>query len=335
MYTWDANGNSMTIDGVGLTYDALDRLVEQNSSGAYSQIAYGSTGEKLALMNGQTLQKAFIPLAGGLSEAVYTPSGLSNYRHKDWLGSARLDSTPARAVSSTTAYGPFGETYAQSGTGDSSFTGQNQDSISGLYDFLYREYSTQGRWPSPDPAGLAAVSLDAPQSWNRYAYVLNNPLSNVDPLGLTCVDSNGEAEEGVSSEKKCDKAGGTWIKPESTSVEVKATPLPNGDTTWDWTVTFATTFFTVPYRKSKEGFVACWNRAASDTLVGLGAPREATPVIETTLGTAGANGLFYSIKSIWAMGNWVRPSSYLAKAAGLGSAGVRAARIAGRELAQL
>jgi RHS repeat-associated protein len=32
--------------------------------------------------------------------------------------------------------------------------------------------------------GLAAVDLTNPQTWNRYAYVGNDPLSNVDPLGL-------------------------------------------------------------------------------------------------------------------------------------------------------
>jgi len=53
------------------------------------------------------------------------------------------------------------------------------------YDALYRKvHTTQGRWISPDPAGLAAVGLTDPQTWNRYAYVGNNPLSAVDPLGL-------------------------------------------------------------------------------------------------------------------------------------------------------
>jgi RHS repeat-associated protein len=153
-------------------------------------------GERLALMNGQTLQKAFVPLPGG-GTAVYTSSGLSYYRHSDWLGSSRLASTPTRTVYSTTAYAPFGEPYAQSGTADLSFTGQNQDTVGGSYDFLAREYAIQGRWPSPDPAGLAAMDLGNPQSLDRYVYALNLPTGLVDPLGLasckrddTCDDKN-------------------------------------------------------------------------------------------------------------------------------------------------
>jgi RHS repeat-associated protein len=82
------------------------------------------------------------------------------------------------------AYAPYGEPYAQSGTSDLSFTGQNQDTVAGLYDFPAREYSIQGRWVSPDPAGLAAVDPTNPQSWNRYAYVIGNPLGLTDPSGL-------------------------------------------------------------------------------------------------------------------------------------------------------
>jgi len=41
---------------------------------------------------------------------------------------------------------------------------------------------------APDPAGLAAVNPRNPQTWNRYAYVGNNPTTYNDPSGL--VDIN-------------------------------------------------------------------------------------------------------------------------------------------------
>ena len=43
---------------------------------------------------------------------------------------------------------------------------------------------------SPDP-GNAGADLFNPQSWNGYAYVMNSPLSNVDPDGLdSCTATN-------------------------------------------------------------------------------------------------------------------------------------------------
>jgi len=79
---------------------------------------------------------------------------------------------------------PYGEAYGQASTTDVSFTGQDQDTAPGMHDFYARRYtSASGRWISPDPAGLNAVDPANPQTWNRYAYVANNPLSMVDPLG--------------------------------------------------------------------------------------------------------------------------------------------------------
>ena len=138
-------------------------------------------------MNGTTLSKAFVPLPGG-GTAVYGSSGISYYRHSDWLGSSRLASTPSRGLYSGTAYAPYGEQYATAGTADPSFTGQNSDTVSSLYDFTFRKQSpSQGRWISPDPAGLAAVDLTNPQSFNRYTYALNNPLTFTDPSGLNAI----------------------------------------------------------------------------------------------------------------------------------------------------
>jgi RHS repeat-associated protein len=183
-YSWDAEGRPVTVDTVGLTYDALGRMAEQARGTNYAQIVYSPWGSKLALMNGQTLQNAFVSLPGG-DTAVYAASGLAYYRHADWLGSSRFASTPGRAKYFDVAYAPYGEDYTDSGTTDLNFTGQNQATVPGMYDFLYREYHPrQGRWISPDPAGLTAVDMTDPQTWNRFAYVSNSPLNSTDPLGL-------------------------------------------------------------------------------------------------------------------------------------------------------
>jgi RHS repeat-associated protein len=182
-YSWDSSGHAIAVDSVNLTFDALGRMVEQNRSGSYTQIVYTPRGAKLALMSGQTLQKGIVPLPGG-GVALYNSGGLLYYGHSDHLGSTKLGSTPSRTVSFDLAYAPFGELYATSGSTDPAFTGQRQDTVSGLYDFPARQYSTQGRWPNPDPSGLASVNLSDPQTLNRYAYVRNNPLVIIDPQGL-------------------------------------------------------------------------------------------------------------------------------------------------------
>jgi len=150
-----------------------------------ASLGFGRTplGGKFAVMNGQTLQKGFIPLPTG-AKAIYTSSGLTYYRHHDQVGSSRLATTPSQTLYSSTAYAPFGEPYKQAGTTDLSFTGQDQDTISGMHDFQDRRFiPVQGRWLTPDPAGLSAVNMANPQSWNRYAYVNNNPLAMIDPFG--------------------------------------------------------------------------------------------------------------------------------------------------------
>lgn len=187
-YTWDPNWGTMSSVSTGsttvtVTYDALGRAVEQYNGSTYMQILYSPLG-KTALVNGATLINAFAYLPGG-GTAVYNSSGFAYYRHGDWLGSSRLASTQARGLYSSTAYAPFGEQYATSGTADPSFTGQNSDTVSSLYDFMFRRLSpSQGRWISPDPAGLDAVELSDPQTLNRYSYVSNEPLSFTDDLGL-------------------------------------------------------------------------------------------------------------------------------------------------------
>jgi RHS repeat-associated protein len=194
--TWNALNQPITVNSTTATYDALGRMVEKGAGGTYTQFVYCIEGAVLAVYSGG-LVKGTIPLPGG-GTAVYNANGLNFIRHKDWLGSSRLATTWAHAVYSKEAYAPFGETYNEAGTPDRSFTGQDQDVATGsggtgVYDFLFRKYDpSAGRWLSPDPAGWGAVSQTVPQSLNRYAYVMNQPMIAVDPAGLIlCVSADG------------------------------------------------------------------------------------------------------------------------------------------------
>jgi len=61
------------------------------------------------------------------------------------------------------------------------FTSKERDAETGL-DYFGARYlsSAQGRFTSPDPIHITKERVLDPQQWNMYAYVRNNPLSNVD-----------------------------------------------------------------------------------------------------------------------------------------------------------
>jgi RHS repeat-associated protein len=72
------------------------------------------------------------------------------------------------------------------------FTAKERDDETGL-DYFGARYlsSVQGRFVSPDPLEFWMLDekkqpeyIANPQRWNKYAYVLNNPLRYVDPTGL-------------------------------------------------------------------------------------------------------------------------------------------------------
>ena len=71
------------------------------------------------------------------------------------------------------------------------------DPESGLDNFGKRyDSSSIGRFMTPDPLNIFALKpehfghfITNPQHWNKYAYVLNNPVTLTDPLGLLEYDT--------------------------------------------------------------------------------------------------------------------------------------------------
>lgn len=72
-------------------------------------------------------------------------------------------------------------TYGFDATTRKGYTGHEQIDGAGLVHMRARMYDPRlGRFIQPDPM----VESDATQGWNRYSYVLNNPMSATDPTGM-------------------------------------------------------------------------------------------------------------------------------------------------------
>ena len=83
------------------------------------------------------------------------------------------------------------------------FTAKKRDNETGLDYFGARYMSSPlGRFISPDPSMLSTVKAN-PQTWNRYTYVLNNPMKYVDPNGELWV-SSGNANDPYSWVDECE-----------------------------------------------------------------------------------------------------------------------------------
>ena len=113
----------------------------------------------------------------------------------DQLGSTRLVTDIGASVVGRHDYVPFGQEIPGGWAGRNSdwgandsvnqkFTGQERDADTNIDYFKARYYgSLQGRFTTPD-SYAGSMDISNPQSFNRYAYVLGNPLGNTDPSGM-------------------------------------------------------------------------------------------------------------------------------------------------------
>ena len=101
------------------------------------------------------------------------------YFHHDHLGSVRVVTDPSGTATAKSKYLPFGEEAVASwGNNTHQYTGHERDAESSL-DYMKARYSSRslGRFLSVDPI--------MQRSTTQYAYVNNNPLAFVDPMGST------------------------------------------------------------------------------------------------------------------------------------------------------
>lgn len=171
----------------------LDREPDQSGWDAWTN-AVALHGRPLVL-SGISDSPEFDNFASRLYREVY-------WLVRDHLGTPRMlaDRSGQLAGVKRRDYLPFGENLpAGTGargagyTGDGlrkKFTGYEMDSETDLSFAQARYYSAaHGRFTSVDPYGGSGDPL-LPQSWNRYAYCVNNPTTYVDPTGLIWVFDN-------------------------------------------------------------------------------------------------------------------------------------------------
>lgn len=204
------------------TYDAENRQKAVTINSTITTYTYDGDGRRVLKTIGATAT-TFVYDAQGHLAAEYgnatNPLTGTTYLTDDHLGSTRLVTNTSGAAVSRFDYAPFGEeltagidgriapnstnqypTATLDGTSQK-FTSKERDSETGL-DFFGARYmsSAQGRFTSPDeftggavdpftgqqinqPGPLPYADITDPQSLNKYAYVMNNPLRYTDPDG--------------------------------------------------------------------------------------------------------------------------------------------------------
>ena len=193
-----------TVDGTqsSYSYDGNGRRITKTVNGPTTfttLFVYNSEGQLIAEYGGPS------PENGGTS-----------YLTSDHLGSTRVVTNSEEAVVARHDYLPFGEEimllaggrtkplgYTDTDDTRQKFTSKERDLESNLDFFEARYFSApQGRFTSPDEekgsglrvaaTGISAVSeigplpyadIQNPQSVNKYAYTINNPLKYIDPDG--------------------------------------------------------------------------------------------------------------------------------------------------------
>ena len=200
-YGYDTAGNLTSTNlRETLAYDAENRLASYTYRSATTSYQYGPEGRRVRKVTPSATETyvydAFGRLAAEYSTVAPTAGG-TFYRTTDHLGSTRLVTRQDQSDADCFDFAPFGEEipnslgsrssnacFAASFDGRHQFTGQERDEESDLDYFGARYFGASlGRFISPDPL-LESADPSNPQTWNRYAYVVNSPLVFIDPTGL-------------------------------------------------------------------------------------------------------------------------------------------------------
>jgi RHS repeat-associated protein len=211
-YTYDAENNIVKVDSgstATYTYNALNQRVRSVVGSATTEFVFNSSGQRVFIWDAVHSVQLQGQYYWSGKPVAYYKGGALHFQHQDWEGTERLRTTYTGTVEGSFQSLPFGDGQTTVGTdGDAYHYGMlDHDSESDTDHAQFRQYSNEeGRWHSPDPYA-GSYDLSNPQSLNRYAYALNNPLADVDRLGLDQCDDD-DSDSGIIDSGCAGQTGG-------------------------------------------------------------------------------------------------------------------------------
>jgi RHS repeat-associated protein len=181
IYSWDYENRLKQVTRpdsttISYKYDALGRRIQRSKSagGSTNYIYDGEDVVKDINSDGSVVD--YLNGLGIDDKLRQTNSSGTLYFTKDHLNSTRALTDSNGSVVESISYDSFGN--GSSSLTRYGYTGREWDADSNLYYYRNRWYDSQvGRFISEDPIGLDG-------GINPYAYVENDPIMDVDPLGL-------------------------------------------------------------------------------------------------------------------------------------------------------
>jgi RHS repeat-associated protein len=160
-------------------------------------------------------------LTGGIDQTFMRGTGTGSAATLNWVlpeanNSTVITANAAGTVQKSFAYDAYGNTTPGAGTDTNSqqYTGRENDG-NGLYYYRNRYYlSGCMRFISEDPIGWASGQT------NGYAYVGDDPISNVDPLGLASLCDMRAWHNLKVSEKVAQLRVAGWIVAENIRIQL-------------------------------------------------------------------------------------------------------------------